>query len=129
MPTMQPDAGPLNIAIRRGSDWTLPVTWETGSPAVAVDLTGYTARAQIRERPGGGALIHTLTTENDGIVIESAEDGEFYLFIPGETSLDFAPGNHHWDLLMYSAGARPRCLLAGRADVSLEVTTEEEEEE
>jgi hypothetical protein len=36
-----------------------------------VDLTGYTARMQIREKLDSSTVIHELTTENGGIVIDT----------------------------------------------------------
>ena len=40
----------VNLTIYQGSTFMQEFQWKTGNPAVPVDLTGYTARMQIRPK-------------------------------------------------------------------------------
>jgi hypothetical protein len=53
-----------------------------------VDLSGYTARMQIREKLTSDTVIHTLTTENGGIVFDNTLK-TITLLIPDETTTEF----------------------------------------
>lgn len=62
-----------NLVLRQGADWSRPLylrqTTADGDP---VSLVGCTARMMIRKSIDG-AVIATLTTENDGITIDGSE--------------------------------------------------------
>lgn len=53
-----------------------------------VDLTGYTARMQIREKITSDTVIHTLTTENGGIVFDNSLK-TITIFIPDSVTAGF----------------------------------------
>lgn len=60
-------AGNYDIKIEKGADYDVTITW--GNPPV--NLTGYTAKLEIRDRKGGSVLHDTLT-ESDGITLGGA---------------------------------------------------------
>lgn len=60
-------AGNYDITIERGADYDKTITW--GNPPV--NLTGYTAKLQIRDRKGGSVLYDTFT-EIDGLTLGGA---------------------------------------------------------
>ena len=58
-------AGELDLYIEQGATYRKTLTWKTGSPATPVDLTGYTARLQVRTKiddaePIGAESLETL---------------------------------------------------------------------
>lgn len=69
--TSTPNPQLLDINIQQGVTWRRQplITWETGDPYVPVNLTGYTARMQVKERPTSAALF-TLT-DVDGITLHT----------------------------------------------------------
>ncbi len=50
-----------NIVIEAGSTWNDVITWKTGTPAAAVNLSGYTARMQIRATRTAATSIIDIT--------------------------------------------------------------------
>ena len=86
-----------------------------------VDLTGYTARMSIKDKIGG-AVLHSLTTENDGITIDTAAK-TVLLSIPAATTEDFTWSRGVYDLEMVSATGKVTRIISGRIVLSREVTT------
>lgn len=86
-----------------------------------VDLTGYTARMQIRETLDATIILATLTTENGGITLGGAAGTIDLLLDAAATALlDFT--NAVYDLeLVDTAGVVTR-LLSGAVTLSKEVT-------
>lgn len=63
-----------------GETWTKNITWTTGSPAVAVNLTGYTARMYIRMESYNRPVEIMLTDANSRIVFDAVRTtGKFTL--------------------------------------------------
>jgi hypothetical protein len=85
-----------------------------------VDLTGFTARMDIRETLDSDEVIHTLTTENDGIVLGDAA-GTIDLLIPAATTEDFDFNNAVYDLELINGAVVTR-LISGAITLSKEVT-------
>ena len=86
-----------------------------------VDLTGYTARMSIKDKIGG-AVLHSLTTENGGIVIDPAAK-TILLSIPAATTEDFTWSRGVYDLEMVSPAGKVTRIISGRIALSREVTT------
>ena len=86
-----------------------------------VDLTGYTARMSIKDKIGG-AVLHSLTTENGGIVIDPAAK-TILLSIPAATTEDFTWSRGVYDLEMVSSAGKVTRIILGRIALSREVTT------
>jgi hypothetical protein len=86
-----------------------------------VDLTGFTARMDIRKTLGSAMAIHTLTTENGGITLGGAA-GTIELLIPALTTETFDFGNAVYDLELISAVGVVTRLVGGAITLSKEVT-------
>lgn len=86
-----------------------------------VDLTGYTARMSIKDKIGG-AVLHSLTTENGGIVIDPAAK-TITLSIPAADTEDFTWSRGVYDLEMVSSAGKVTRIISGRIALSREVTT------
>ena len=86
-----------------------------------VDLTGYTARMSIKDKIGGSVL-HSLTTENNGIDIDPAAK-TITLSIPAADTEDFIWSRGVYDLEMVSPAGKVTRIISGRIVLSREVTT------
>jgi hypothetical protein len=119
-------AGVLDLNIEQGTTWERTVTWSAGEPAVPVNLTGYTARAQLRAIPSGD-LVATL----DATILSPASSGQVKLALSAAASTAISvPGRSSykdsircaWDLELTDAAGRVTRLLNGYAYISPEVT-------
>lgn len=107
-----------NMLIKQGSSFSKVITWndEEGEP---FDLTGYTAKMQIRKTIRDEDVSLELTTENGRISIVGAE-GKITLSIAATDTEDLS-GNYVYDLELVD-GAFVERLLQGSISVDPEVT-------
>ncbi|MBF9235576.1 hypothetical protein [Microvirga alba] len=77
-------AGIYDIIIEQGADWRLVMTWKDAEGA-PVNLSGYTARMQVRETFASKSKLFELTTENGRITLAAA-DGVITLHLPAAVS-------------------------------------------
>lgn len=116
-------AGKLDLLIEQGATFKhrLLVKQGSGTSAPAADLTGYTARMQIRTEVEATTALISLTTENGRITI-TPEDGQLDLYISAEDTeaLDFETGVH--DVEIVSAGGEVTRIVQGKVKLSPEVT-------
>jgi len=104
----------IDLTIYKGSTFVKIIQWKTGTPAVAVDLTGCTARMQIRKNPCDSVVLDTLTTENNKIVITDARDGKFEIRISAEISSAYSFISGVYDLeLVFPNGTITRVIEGG----------------
>jgi hypothetical protein len=111
-------AGLYDITIEQGVTFLLNLTWKdsTGTP---VNITGYSARMQVRETYDSEDTLVSLTSPGD-ITLGGALGTILITIQPAVTSaLQFVEGVY--DLELISAGVVTR-LLQGRATISREVT-------
>lgn len=76
----------IDLDVYKGSTFVKIIQWKTGTPPVAVNLTGCTARMQIRKAVNDTAVLDTLTTENGKLVIYEPLAGKFKIVIPAAIS-------------------------------------------
>lgn len=86
-----------------------------------VDLTGVTARLMIKDKVGGTTLV-TLTTENNGIVIDDTAM-TIRLVIAATATALYTWKKGVYDLEMISPDGTVTLLLSGNVAVEKEVTT------
>jgi len=113
-------AGIYDITIEQGATFSLSATWKdsTGS---AVNLTGYTARMQVRHFKDSTTTLANLTTENNGIVLGAAL-GTITVTITATATAAMPALEAFYDLELQSAGGVVTRLLQGKATISREVT-------
>lgn len=118
-PEISQKAGKLNIVIEKGARFDPVLTWKTAG--VAVDLTSYTARMQIRATQSSETILIDLTTENGGIALGGAA-GTISLVITNDVTeaIDWAKGVY--DLELVSPSGYPTRLVEGIVKVRDEVT-------
>jgi hypothetical protein len=76
----------IDLDVYKGSTFVKIIQWKTGTTPVAVNLTGCTARMQIRKAVNDTAIMDTLTTQNGKIEIHEPLDGKFKIVIAAEVS-------------------------------------------
>jgi hypothetical protein len=112
--------GRLDLTIQKGATFDRALTYQNadGTPK---NLTGYTARMQIRDSAGGLAL--ELTTENGRISIDGP-NGRTTLHLTASETSAITISSGVYDLELVSAEATPTVtrLVEGKVTVTSEVT-------
>lgn len=114
-------AAKLKLVIEQGATFRKTLTWKAGTPSVAVDLTGCTARMHIRSEIASPTPLVTLTTENGGITLGGVA-GTIVLLIAATATAAFAWEAGVYDLEIILANGDVRRLVYGPVSVSPEVT-------
>ena len=107
-----------DFEIEQGTDYDKPLVWKdsTGNP---VDLSGYTARMQLRPSILSDTVLINLTTENGGITL-GGNTGEITLhFTEANTSPLVKGGVYDLEMVI---GGKVKRLVQGTITVSREVT-------
>ena len=112
------EAGLLNISIEQGSTFNLIMTYEDEN-SLPINLTGMTARMQLRRQFASDAVLLSLTTANGRITLTPLT-GEIALFIDApDTAL--LTGSGVYDLELVNGPVVNR-LLQGTFKICNEVT-------
>ena len=112
-------AGIYNFICEQGVTFQRSIT-ATDSEGDALDLTGYTARMQVRRDIGSATVLISLTTENGRITL-GGDQGTVDLEISAaDTSSIPRPGVY--DLEIISSGGIVTRLLKGKFELDPEVT-------
>lgn len=114
-------AGKLDLIIEKGGKFTKHLEYKDKSKQ-AIDLTGYTARMQVRKNAQSSTTILDLTTENGGITI-TAVTGEIDLFVSGaDTAAITDRGSAVYDMELVDGGGEPIKFLRGTVSLIEEIT-------
>lgn len=115
-------AAPRNLYVEQGASWTLAFTWYPDDPATSApnDLTGATARMQIRVRQGSPVLVDA-TTENGKIQL-GGTDGTVSIGLTAEDTDALAVKQAVYDLEIVMATGAVFRLLEGKVKVGPNVT-------
>lgn len=110
-----------DLVVEQGASYSQSIIWKTGSPATAVNLTGYSARCQFRTSISASTAALSLTTENGRIAL-TANTGTITLSINAADTSALAAGRYVYDLELVSSGGQVTRLMEGIVTVSAEVT-------
>jgi len=111
-------AGNYDITVDQGSDFTLEVTIKEDSTNVT-DLTGYSARAQIRPTKPS----ETLTASFTCTVADDPTTGKVEMSLSNAVSKDIPAGSYVYDLEIFTANdAVVKRIIQGKVKVTQEVT-------
>lgn len=113
-------AAEYDFTIEQGATFPLICTYKDDTGA-AQDLTGFTARMQIRENLSATAVLLELNTENGRINIEGA-DGRVELLLTADETAAITWKRGVYDLEIESPDGEVKRLLKGRITVDREVT-------
>ena len=109
----------LDLCIPAGASFSRVIRWQ--ADGANVNLTGYTARAQIRPSASSATTTLSLTTENTRIALGGVA-GTITLSISATDSAALTAGRYVYDLELVSAGGIVTRLLQGVVTVSANVT-------
>jgi hypothetical protein len=84
-----------NLTIDQGSDFALDLV--VSEAGVVKNLTGYSARAQMRSTKSATAISATFTC-----TITNATGGVVKIELPNATSSAISPGKYYYDLELYT---------------------------
>ena len=93
--------------------------------SMPVDITGWTFRSQIRDKNSDKTPMIELTTENGGVVILDAANGQFEIRITAEQNEDFSLGNIVGDMFRMDKVPGPERLFGFKDRVRRPVTRNE----
>lgn len=110
--------GKYNITCPQGATFGQQLTWLIDDDPV--DLTGYTARMQIREKYTSTIYNLNLTTENGGITL-GGDLGTISLLVSASVTSEIVPKEYVYDLELDSGGEVTR-IIEGKFIVTPEVT-------
>lgn len=114
----------INLVIEAGATFDPSWTWKVGATqatAVPVDLTGATARLQVRDEHGSSTILLELTTANGGIILGDAA-GTVALLVTDEASTAFTWEEGVYDLEIEFTDGKVRRWSSGTVRVSPNVT-------
>ena len=112
-------AGIYNITMDQGAQWTLQVVYDNNN-GTPIDLTGYTARMQVRPKFGSDNAVLTISSPSSGIVITPLT-GTLNLTATTAQTGDIPGGFYVYDLEITSGGVVTR-LMQGSVTVRDQVT-------
>ena len=105
-----------NLTIDQGSDFSIDLV--VSEDGAVKNLTGYSARAQMRTTKSATSVAATFTC-----TVTNATGGTVKMELPNATSSAMSPGKYYYDLELYTANnvvvAR---LMQGTVIVTQEVT-------
>ena len=107
-----------DMDVYQGEDWECAMTY-TDDSGVAVDLSGYTGKMEIREKPGGSIMI-TLAS-GSGITLNAS--GEIGLELTHAQTAALDSTQARYDLkLMHTSGSTITPLIKGNFNVTRQIT-------
>lgn len=104
-----PNPGRYNITVYKGTTFTLSPVWKIGG--YAVNLTGYSAKMQVRAATDASVLVE-LSTANGRIVIDAAL-GKLTLTLTATETAALTSGKYFYDLNLTASDATVTKILEG----------------
>jgi len=116
-------AGLYNITCQQGATLQRQLTW-TDSARDAYNLTGYTARMQVRDNVSSNTIVIALSTTagSGGTITLGGTAGTVDLLIPAANTTTLTAGQYVYDLELVSGGGVVTRLNEGNFKVTAEVT-------
>lgn len=115
-------ASKYGIRIEQGATYEKEFIWKAGDPAAPVDLTGCTAKLQIRETVSSPNTLLSLSTDNARIVLGGTAGTITLKLTAVETAALVGWVNAVYDLEITFTSGFVRRLLQGSVKLSPEVT-------
>jgi hypothetical protein len=111
--------GRFNFVCPQGSTFNPRLTWKIDNSTI--DISGYSARLQVRETHTSEDFIVNLTDLNGGITLGGSA-GTIDLYIDAYETSSFITGDHVYDLEVISGNGIVQRLIEGRFNITPEVT-------
>jgi hypothetical protein len=110
------------LTIYQGATFSETFTWVAGDTNIPVNLTGYSARLQVKDNYDGLVILE-LNTTNGGIVFPSPlTSGVINLFMSAASTSVLNFSMAIWDLILIASDGTVTRLLNGRMALSPGVT-------
>jgi hypothetical protein len=113
-------AGQKNFEVDQNATFTFTVEYKDNN-GNAIDLTGASAKMQIRDTKGGSKLAVTLTSPAGGITIDGPEGTLTVKITPTQTNKLFYPKSSY-DIMVVDTNGNKIKLLEGFMTLSRSVT-------
>lgn len=113
-------AGQKNFEVDQNTTFTFFVEYKDNA-GQAINLSGASAKMQVRDTPGGSKLAFTLTSPSGGIIIDEALGKITVKMTPTHTSKLFFPKSAY-DLMVTDSNLNKIKLLEGFMTLSRTVT-------
>ena len=111
----------LKLKIIQGATFRKPLVWLAPDKTTPIDLTGCTARMQVRSEVESATVLLELTTANGGIVIDGPA-GKLILHLPPKATTAISWESGVWDLEVVHPNGDVTRLVQGTISVLPEVT-------
>jgi hypothetical protein len=115
---MQP--GRFNFSLVQGDTFSTSPAWKINNSYV--NVTGYTAKMDVKIAPTSTSTIIELSTANGRITVGTI-DGKFTLNLTATETSTLPPGNYIYDLDVTSPGGVVTTLLSGGFTVVTQVSS------
>ena len=110
-----------NWEVDHGSTFTFQVQYTEDDEITPIDLTGASAKMQVRDTKGGSKLAFTLTSPLGGITIDGPTGTLNVSITPTQTNKLFYPKSAY-DIMMIDSNGNKIKLLEGFMTLSRSVT-------
>lgn len=114
-------AGKLDLVIEQGSDYFHQLIWQNVEEGTPIDITGYTAKMQIRPCFGSDDIYEELSTANGKITIVGA-DGKILLELTNAVTTAYTWVNGVYDLELTSTVSKITRLIEGKVTITKNLT-------
>lgn len=113
-------AAQYDFQIEQGATLLKPVVWKDGAGA-AVNLTGYTAKMQVRQSASAADVLLELSTTNGNLVLTPLT-GTVTMVFSATTTAAITWRRGKYDLELTSSDGTVTRLIEGEITVSREIT-------
>jgi hypothetical protein len=113
-------AGQKNFEVDQNTTFSFIVEYKDNN-GLPINLTGATAKMQVRDTKGGSKLAFSLTSPSGGIVIDPTNGKLTIKITPTQTSKLFYPKSSY-DIMITDSNANKIKLLEGFMTLSRSVT-------
>ncbi len=111
-----------SFEMNQGSDYTIPIRLQD-STGTAINLTGYSARMQVRRTAGACAVIDELSSEGaEARITIEAEGGRLSLRFPHSVTETYPAASLVYDVEITAPSGDITRILQGSISISAEVT-------
>ena len=110
-----------NFEVDQNATFTFEVEYTEEDEVTPIDLTGATAKMQVRDTKGGSKLAFTLTSPSGGITIDGPNGKLTIKITPTQTNKMFYPKSAY-DIMVVDSNSNKVKLLEGFMTLSRSVT-------
>ncbi len=110
-----------NFEVDQNATFTFEVQYTEEDEVTPIDLTGATAKMQVRDTKGGSKLAFTLTSPSGGITIDGPNGKLTIKITPTQTNKMFYPKSSY-DIMVVDSNSNKIKLLEGFMTLSRSVT-------